>query len=167
MDPDRVIRLLTVAVVGTLLGGTLLAHTGLLPVPAGEYDRQNVQVTDCDGTQLAELDTRVAATTAQQYVGLSRTARLAPDEGMVFPDSEESDRQIVMRGMSIPLDVLFVGSDGRITSIVTLSAPDGPIERHFTYEGVTRRGQFVIEARAGWANRTGVSVGDCVDGLPS
>lgn len=141
-------------------------HAGVLPVPVGEYDTQQLRVTDCEGTQLATVESRVADSSAKQYVGLGRTQQLGADEGMVFTGDEQRDRQIVMRGMSLGLDVVFVGADGRITAVVTLPAPDGVIERRLTYDGVSRPAQYVLEVPAGWANRTNVTAGDCVQNLP-
>lgn len=162
----RLARLLLGLLAGLVALTALATYAGLLPVPVGPYDDRQLRVTDCSGTTKATVTARVADSTAEQYVGLSRTERLADDEGMLFPGSADGDRRIVMRGMNFGLDVAFVGSDGQIRSLVTLDAPEGPIERHLTYPGVTRRGQYVLEVPAGWTDRTGVGVGDCVRNLP-
>lgn len=151
---------------GTLLVVTLLVQTGLLPVSAGEFPQRELRVTDCDGTTRATVTVGVARTTTQRYVGLSRTSSLGTDEGLLFPFGEEASHRIEMRNMEFPLDVLYVGSDGRIRQIVTLPAPRGPVEYYLTYPATSGVGRYVVEVNAGWAESNGVRVGDCVRNLP-
>jgi len=169
MNTTRARRLavLGVAIVLALvLVGLLATHTGFLPVTTGEYEERTLHVTDCADTQRAQLTVAVAESSDQQYVGLSRTDSLGPDEGMLFPYGSEGSREIEMRNMDFGLDVIYVGSDGEITGITTLDAPDSAVEYYLTYDSTTGVGQYVLEVNAGWSAANGVSAGDCVTGLP-
>ncbi|ERH10061.1 MAG: hypothetical protein J07HX64_01829 [halophilic archaeon J07HX64] len=143
-----------------------LFYTGLLPVTGGDYEQRTLEVTDCTGTERGVLTVDVAESFGQQYVGLSRTGSLAADRGMLFTYGEEGDREIVMRNMDFPLDIVYIGGNGEITGIETLDAPGGPIEYYLTYDSTTGTGQYVLEVNAGWSEAHGVSAGDCVTGLP-
>lgn len=169
MQRDRARRYALVGLAGVLVLGLLLLlsyHTGLLPVTPGDYEQRTLAVTDCDGTDRDTLRVDVAESFDERYVGLSRTDSLAPGEGMLFTYGGESNRDIVMRNMDFGLDVVYVGSNGTITGIATLDAPDGPVESHLTYDSTSGVGQYILEANAGWSNEHGVSPGDCVTGLP-
>lgn len=163
----RRLAILGVAILLALVVGGLLAmHTGFLPVPTGEHEQRTVQISDCDGTAHGTVTVDVADSFSQRYVGLSRTDSLAPNEGMLLVYGSEDSREIGMRNMDFGLDVLFIGSDGRVTDITTLDAPDSTVEYYLTYDSATGVAQYVLEVDAGWADANGVSPGDCVSGLP-
>lgn len=169
MDGDRARRYAVLVLVGVLVLVFLLVvsfHTGFLPVTPGDYEQRTLAVTNCQGTDRATLRVAVADSFDERYVGLSRTGSLASGEGMLFAYGSESTRDIVMRNMDFGLDVIYIGSNGTITGIETLDAPDGPVEYYLTYGSTTGTGQYILEVNAGWNNKSGVSSGDCVTGLP-
>ena len=114
------------------------------------------------GELLGTVEVRIAQTFDQRYVGLSETASLGPDEGMLFVHDQEGQHTYVMRNMSFPLDIIFIDANGTITTIHHAPLPpEGTSESSLTgYEG---RGKFVLEVNRGWTNRTGVEVGDQVE----
>lgn len=164
---------------GVLLLGVAAVGTGLLPVPAGlvdgvedttplgstpsppddGYDRTTVTVVDEDGATLGRVEVRVADTHEKRYLGLSNTSSMAEDEGMLFVYGESGDHAYVMRNMSFPLDIVYVGADGRITSIHHAPVPpEGTPERELErYRGT---GRYVLEVNRGWAADHDVEVGD-------
>jgi len=147
------------AVLLLLLGGVYAAQSGLLyqlnpPDPDG-YDRVTVTASDENGTELATVEARVADTQAKRYLGLSNTSELETGEGMLFVHDEVGSYGYVMREMAFPLDIVFVGADERVTTIRHASVPEGSYEKR--YRG---RGKWVLEVPRGWANSTGVDVGD-------
>ncbi|WP_419181131.1 DUF192 domain-containing protein [Haloarcula litorea] len=120
-----------------------------------------VAAQSVDGKRLATVEVRIAATASQRYVGLSETASLAPDEGMLFVHDEVDSHAYVMRNMSFPLDIVFVDADGTVTTIHHAALPPAGTgnEDLRRYRG---RGKYVLEVNRGWTNRTGVEVGDRV-----
>ncbi|QIO21727.1 DUF192 domain-containing protein [Haloarcula sp. JP-L23] len=114
---------------------------------------------------MATVEVRIADTFEQRYVGLSKTDAMGPNEGMLFVHEEEGEYAYVMRNMSFPLDIIFVDANGTITTIHHAPLPpEGTSESELQrYEG---RGKYVLEVNRGWANRTGVTVGDRVE-LPA
>ncbi|MBX0322918.1 DUF192 domain-containing protein [Halomicroarcula sp. F13] len=118
-----------------------------------------------DAERLATVEVRIADTFEQRYVGLSKTDSMGPNEGMLFVHDEEGEYAYVMRNMSFPLDIIFVDANGTITTVHHAPLPpEGTSESDLKrYEG---RGKYVLEVNRGWANRTGVGVGDRVE-LPA
>jgi uncharacterized membrane protein (UPF0127 family) len=120
-----------------------------------------VTVRAPDGATRAEIRVAVADSQIERYEGLSNTTPLDDGEGMLFVHDEESSYAYVMREMNYPLDIVFVGANGTVTTIHHADLPPegtggGDLER---YRG---RGKYVIEVPYGYTNETGIAVGDRV-----
>ncbi len=107
------------------------------------------------GTHRFEVE--VARTPAQRIRGLMFRTGLAADAGMLFVMETEGEAAIWMKNTFIPLDILFVAADGRITRIATDTTPlstriigsGGPV-------------LALLEVPAGTARRLGIAPGDRV-----
>ena len=135
---------------------------GLLVGDPGTYERTTVTASNANGTELATVDVRVADTQTKRRIGLSETDSLARDEGMLFVHKTEAVHPFVMAGpredMSFPLDIVFVDSNGTVTTI-----HHAAIDASGRFEG---RAKYVLEVNRGWANRTGLEEGDTVEVPP-
>ena len=117
----------------------------------------------------ADLSLEVARTEAQREYGLMNRTEIPLHTGMIFVF--ESDAQIAfwMKNTLVPLDMVFVASDGRVrrvfdnVRVVSPSMPDVEIPRE------TGTAKFVIELSAGEAARDGIAQGVQLDlkGVPS
>lgn len=84
-----------------------------------------------------------------------------PGEGMIFVFPEEADarRDFWMKDTITPLDMIWVRSDGTVTSIAASvpatkpHAPDAQIARRYGF------GRYVIELGSGDARRAGLRPG--------
>lgn len=160
MDRRRAATYLVIGLVLVVVV-VLVVRPPLWLVSTGEYDRATVTAVDANGTQLATVDVRLAESAAQQRVGLSRTESLTPGEGMLFVFDGESNRSFYMKGMSFPLDMVFVAANGTITTIHHAAIPENMPESDLQY--YHGRAQWVLEVPRGWTNRTGVDVGDRIE----
>ncbi len=106
----------------------------------------------------------VAATAAARERGLMYRTSLADGHGMLFVFPAEQDHAFWMKNTLIPLDLLFIGGDGRIVGIHAEARPlsTAPI-------AVGRPSRWVLEVPGGFAARRGIRVGDRVElrGVPS
>ena len=162
MIPTRARKVLGVSVLlGTLLlAGFVLAQFGYLPAPWSE-DRAQVTVVGEHGTEKAVVDVEVADTWGERYTGLSEHDSLAEGEGMLFVHSSEDDRTYVMHDMDFDIDIIFVGEDRRINSIEHARAPEpGEDGEELAHSG---QAQWVLEVPRGYANETGLEVGDRIE----
>jgi uncharacterized membrane protein (UPF0127 family) len=152
-------RTLVAAGVGVVLLLSLYAIYPPLPlVDSGEYDRTTVTLVAENGTELAEVDVRVADTREQRRIGLSRTDSLADGEGMLFVHPEPGSYGYVMRNMSFGLDIVVLDTDGTVTTIHDAPEPEGEYEE--TYAGY---GRYVLEVPRGYTERVGLAEGDRVE----
>jgi uncharacterized membrane protein (UPF0127 family) len=79
---------------------------------------------------------------------------MGEDRGMLFDLRTRSDHEFWMHNTCIPLDLLFVDTDGLIVGIVE-NAPtldDAP-------RSVKCPSRYVLEVNAGWSRRHGVKAG--------
>ncbi|MCB1518733.1 MAG: DUF192 domain-containing protein [Hyphomicrobiaceae bacterium] len=97
----------------------------------------------------------IADTPEQQAQGLMFRQELAPDHGMLFDFHRERETAFWMRNTFIPLDMLFIASDGTIRSIHANARPqdDTAIPSGFPV-------QFVLEIPGGRAAEIGAVPGD-------
>jgi len=143
--------LLTLAVVALLVGGGALAlTTGAL---TGDYERTTVTVVDNDThADLAAVDARIADSPAKRYTGLSATDSLGPNEGMLFVHDSNGRRGYVMRGMAFPIDIVFIDTNGTITTI-----HHAPVDADQRFYG---EGRYVLEVPHHYTTDNDISVGD-------
>ncbi len=99
----------------------------------------------------------IANTPLRQEQGLMFVRNLPPSEGMLFPQAAPQVAHFWMKNTFIPLDMVFVGENGRIAKIIARAKPfslavlssDVPVTA-------------VLEIRGGEAKRLGLTVGDRV-----
>lgn len=92
----------------------------------------------------------------QRSAGLMFRTRMDDDHGMLFVFDKERRLTFWMKNTPMPLDLIFIGSDGRIVGILNGEpyslAPIGP----------KAPAQFVLELKAGTADKAGIADGDLV-----
>ncbi|ELY71523.1 DUF192 domain-containing protein [Natrinema versiforme] len=128
---------------------------------AAEADNETANESDGDREPKAVVDVEIADSRPERRTGLSDHDSLESGNGMLFIHGDESDLTYVMREMDFDIDIIFIDADGEITSIHHARSP-GPNEdgNDLEYSG---RGQFVLEVPRGYANETGIEVGDEVE----
>lgn len=99
----------------------------------------------------------IATTPAERAKGLMYRTELAPDAGMLFDFEVEQQVYMWMKNTYIPLDMVFIRSDGRIASI---AANTEPLSTRTIESGAVVRA--VLELPAGTAKARGIAVGDKV-----
>jgi hypothetical protein len=122
------------------------AQTGLREVPLTIKSKNGVH----------RFTVEVAATLEQQERGLMFRKSLAGDRGMIFPYDPPQDVAFWMKNTLIPLDIIFIRSDGTIARVTNAEAMDlTPLPSGVPVAGV-------LEIRAGRAAELGIKEGDIV-----
>jgi uncharacterized membrane protein (UPF0127 family) len=121
-------------------------------------DVTQVFVENEDGTEVGNVTVEVADTQSERYTGLSNHESLGPNEGMLFVYDSEGSHTYVMRSMDFPIDIVYIGANGRITSIHHAEVEDDN-EDLTGYDGV---GKWVLEVPYNWTTEHDVEVGDRV-----
>lgn len=104
------------------------------------------------------IQARIAQTVEEQRVGLAGVDRLEDNEGMLFPYESPQRPSFWMKGMQIPIDLLWIRS-GRVVGFEESMTPDDGQKIYSPAEEV----DAVLELRAGWIRAHGIVVGALVD----
>jgi hypothetical protein len=104
------------------------------------------------------ITVEVVATDAARSRGLMYRDRLPDGHGMLFVFDTEADHGFWMKNTFIPLDMIFVGADGRIVGIHPNAVPHSLVP-----VSVGRPSRWVLEVAGGYAARAGIAVGDRMD----
>jgi uncharacterized protein len=100
------------------------------------------------------VDVEVAATRDAQTRGLMWRTELAEGKGMLFVFNGESVHSFWMRNTLIPLDMLFITTDGTVAGIVERAEPQTTSSRT-----VNKPSKYVLEVPGGWCAKLGVVAG--------
>lgn len=105
----------------------------------------------------------IAKTLNQQSIGLSKRSNLCQNCGMIFVFGKDKTLPFWMKDTLIPLDMIWVNSQGIIVSIETAQPePNTPIFKLKMYQNSTPA-QYVIELNAGDANKLNLKIGDKIN----
>lgn len=98
----------------------------------------------------------IADTEDEREAGLMFRQTMTDDRGMLFVFDQTEGVGFWMKNTPMPLDLIFIGEDGRISAIrkgepqsEAVIAPDAPV-------------RFVLELKAGTAARQGIAEGDLI-----
>ena len=98
----------------------------------------------------------LAATGPALDRGLMYRRSLPFGQGMLFDFGSEQRITMWMKNTYLPLDMIFIGVDGRISRI---AANTKPLSTSLSSGG---RARYVLEVNAGAARKLGITVGDRV-----
>jgi uncharacterized membrane protein (UPF0127 family) len=96
----------------------------------------------------------VADTPSRQMQGLMFVRSMPADHGMLFPQSPPRVMSMWMKNTFLPLDMVFIGTDGTVTGVAANTVPQ-------SLQTITSPGPVsaVLELNAGEAARRGIGVG--------
>lgn len=126
------------------------------PPPAAEaLALEPLEVVTASGPVRFEVE--IARTDAEKARGLMFRSHLADDRGMLFVYERAQPASFWMRNTWIPLDIIFIGANGRILNIAENTTPysEEPIPSAGAVRGV-------LEIRGGRARELSIEPGDKV-----
>ncbi len=118
---------------------------------------QVVDLTITHGQTRHSFRVEVARSGQEQAKGLMFRSAMGADEGMIFPMNPPRGASFWMRNTVIPLDIVFIGTDGRISNIAANAVPydETPLSSVGLVKGV-------LELNGGRAAQLGIVAGDVV-----
>ena len=109
-----------------------------------------------DGAEI-KFNVEVARTPSQQEVGLMFRRSLPKDQGMLFIYPYQSIVKMWMKNTFIPLDMVFINSEGIVKKIVERTVP-----LSLNVISSEEKVIAVLELNGGTSNRIGLKRGDLV-----
>ena len=136
----------------------LLALAGAVGTRAQAQSLPNepLSIVTAAGTKL-KFQVEIARSFEEKARGLMYRDALAANAGMLFVYPKELRQAMWMKNTMIPLDMLFIRRDGRISHIHERAVPQ-------SLDTITSHGRVlaVLELRGGTAARLGITKGDRV-----
>jgi uncharacterized membrane protein (UPF0127 family) len=131
--------------------------TLLLPLPGAIAAETATLVLNTD-TGPHNFNIEIAKTPSEKILGLMYRRSLPADAGMLFLYDRPQPVNFWMRNTYIPLDMVFIGADGRVQRIESHTEP-------FSLAAISSDGEAeaVLELNAGTTDAIGLKVGDEVD----
>ena len=122
----------------------------------GPFEWSELTIVTAQGNR-HRFRVEIVTTPGDRAQGLQGRKRLEPDAGMLFVYAAPEGVVMWMKNTFIPLDMIFIGADGRIVNIARDTEPQSLafIESAGPVKGV-------LEVRAGTAARLGIRKGDRV-----
>ncbi|MEP3422963.1 MAG: DUF192 domain-containing protein [Erythrobacter sp.] len=116
-----------------------------------------IDVTVVSGSNRHSFITELADTNEAQARGMMFRTEMGDDEGMLFPSYTAQARSFWMKNTPLPLDIIFIGPDSRITNIEA-GVP-------YSTDSVSSIGPAlaVFEIRGGLSEELGIAAGDMVE----
>jgi uncharacterized membrane protein (UPF0127 family) len=127
------------------------AATGWL----GAAELQTLEIASKSGVHAFAVE--LALTPEEQSRGLMYRKTLPEGQGMLFDFKRDQETSFWMKNTYVPLDMIFIRSDGRIHRIAENTEPLS--ERLVSSNGPVRA---VLEVVAGTARKLGIAPGDRV-----
>ena len=125
------------------------------PGGASAADLQTVEIATAGGNRRFSVE--LANTRQTMDRGLMYRRSLPEGQGMLFDFGSERRIQMWMKNTFIPLDMIFIGADGRIRRIAENTKP---LSTRLISSG--GRVRAVLEINAGKARTLGIAPGDVV-----
>jgi len=116
---------------------------------------QNLEIVSQSGVHVFSVE--LATTDEERERGLMFRKELPDGHGMLFDFETERSVAMWMKNTLIPLDMIFIRADGRISNIAESTEPMST--RIIPSRGAVRA---VLEVAGGTAKRLGIEVGDRV-----
>lgn len=117
------------------------------------FEQTTLDIETAQGRQPFNIE--LALTPAQQSQGLMFRRKMAADAGMLFFHQRERVATMWMRNTILPLDMLFIATDGRVVHIVERTVPQS-----LTTISAGRPVRAVLELNAGTVRRLAIKSGD-------
>jgi len=105
------------------------------------------------------FDLEVAKSSPKKAIGLMNRKALDHNAGMIFLYDSEQNLTFYMKNTLIPLDIIFLDSEGKVVTIHENTRIKQTDELYPSLEPA----QFVIELNGGRSNEIGLQAGDVVD----
>jgi uncharacterized protein len=142
-------------VIGAALFAAVLTLSACQSAPQKLSEEALLIVTAAGKTH--NFTVEVARSAAEQKRGLMFRDKLAPNRGMIFPIDPPRTESFWMKDTLIPLDMVFIQSDGIVSQIAADAVPDSraPIVSGAPVAAV-------LELAGGETEKRGIAVGDQV-----
>lgn len=138
---------------GFVVGGALIviASAGIAFAATTFQPRTEVRL------ESGMFNARIADTSTSRTEGLSGVEKLKPNEGLLMVFDYPDKWPIWMKGMKVPIDILWLNADKQVIHIVKNASPELGTSKSFS---PTKPALYVLELPASTVDTYGIRVGE-------
>lgn len=114
-----------------------------------------------------EIKVAVAKSSLEQARGLAGCEKLPEEAGMYFPYEAKQTPLFWMKGMRIPIDIIWIADDKVVGIIEYVPVPSAKLDEELPRYRPSRPITAVLEIQAGAAKQLGIAEGDSVSFTPA
>lgn len=103
---------------------------------------------------IKQLDIEVAKNNNERAIGLMNRSSMKENQGMIFVFEQDNNTGFWMKDTRIPLDIIYIGEDSTVISIVKNKQPFD-----LNAEGATAPYRYVLEVNGTMADKWGIKEG--------
>lgn len=115
------------------------------------------------GNRTVNVTCEVSSTQAELDQGLSGRATLANGTGMLFVFPTSQNQTFWMKGMLVPIDIIFINESGRVVKVaqapIEPGVPDSQLTRYHSGGEV----KWVVETVKGFSSSNGIAPGTLIE----
>lgn len=117
-----------------------------------QFETVNLKIKNID------YKLEIAKSISQKSAGLSKRTKLCSNCGMIFIFTKDGFQPFWMKDTLIPLDMIWINSNGQITDIITANETNSTniIQN-------TQPARYVIELNAGDSKKINLKIDDTID----
>ena len=130
-------------------------NTKKMPEPMFQKEGELAFVSSESGQPIQKIDIEKADNDMERQFGLMFRKSMQDTQGMLFLFDESEPQNFWMKNTLIPLDIMFVDENLKITTIHENTKPLS--EKGLPSDG---NAKYVVEVNGGFAKKYGVKVGD-------
>ena len=124
---------------------------------SGEWSRSETSIAG------NKLHIYLADTEAKREEGLSSFKGLSDQEGMLFLFDQAGNYQFWMKGMSMPIDIIWINNNKVIGITPDIPVQTGAADNELKKYAPPSEVDKVLEVRAGWTKKYGIEAGNNVE----
>jgi uncharacterized membrane protein (UPF0127 family) len=112
-----------------------------------------------EGEELASLSLEVADSERERRTGLMNRTSLENGTGMIFVWNSSAERSFWMKNTYIPLDMIFIDSDGKVLNVEEAEPQPKASESELEIYRSEGEAMYVVETVQGFSARNNISRG--------
>ncbi|MCP5467974.1 MAG: DUF192 domain-containing protein [Deltaproteobacteria bacterium] len=120
----------------------------------GIQNGKTINILDAQEKVIAHFEVEIADSPQEISQGLMYRQELDQDRGMLFIFNELNETPFWMKNTLIPLDIIFIGADKKIISIIQSATPQTTTPRYAEAPYL-----YVLEINGGLSQELGISPG--------
>ena len=165
VNPNELVQLTTTEKISRTVNIMNRQVKSLFYKLTGIFDKGNKPPYDDGVVELAgqKIYIQLADDLGEQVNGLSGRESMRSNQGMLFVYDKPTTLSFWMKGMLIPIDIIWISGDTVVDMNQKAQEQGGVADRDLIHYSPSTPSDKVLELTSGWAEKNGLDIGDRVE----